>query len=378
MLDIQFKTGNILKSDCKLLINPVNTVGVMGSGLAEQFRNRYPKNYKAYKEYCSNVVEFKDYRFFAMEEKNKIIFNFASKEHYSNFSNLGYIRRSLVMLLLYLEKHQIPSIAIPPVGCGLGGLDEKNVLHLIIYYLRQVTYDLKIELYQFREIKPMIKEHILKHYDKGYRDRDVFTGVGSRKLDEKGEELIRACSRTILNQGYILSTGDASDGCDAVFWSCFPRKRRFRFGPYSPVKKPKKPETIVISDDTEQYRKANHFASLLHPAYRFLPQWMKELHLRNVFQVLGSNLDHPTEFLLCWTPDGAENAKATSKKTGGTGTAIRCADKFGVPVFNLQRPDAIARLEQYLGIKFNIGDYHDKHDTGDSLESVIQTQCFTE
>lgn len=377
MLDIQFMTGNILESNCKLLINPVNTVGVMGSGLAEQFRNRYPKNYKAYKEHCAKVTTFNEYRFCAMEEKNKIIFNFATKEHYSNISNLGYIRRSLVMLLLYLEKHRIPSIAIPPVGCGLGGLEEKNVLHLIIYYLRQVTYDLKIELYQFKSVKPMFREHILKHYDLGYRDRDVFTGVGSRRLDAYGEVLCRSVAAVIKDLGYILSTGDATEGCDAVFWTCFPRKQRFRFGPYNPEKKPKY-GTIVIRDGTESYKRAHYFAGFLHPAYRFLPQWMKELHLRNVFQVLGSNLDHPTEFLLCWTPDGAENAKATSKKTGGTGTAIRCADKFGVPVFNLQRPDAIPRLEQYLGVKFNIGDYHDKHDTDDSLESVIQTQCFTE
>lgn len=359
MLDIQFKTGNILKSECKLLINPVNTVGVMGSGLAEQFRNRYPANYKAYKEYCRDVNTFDDYRYFAMEEKSKIIFNFASKEHYSTFSNLGYIRRSLVMLLLYLEKHKIPSIAIPPVGAGLGGLEEKNVLHLILYYLRQVTYDLKIELYQFKNIKPLVREHILKRYDLGYRDRDVFTGVGSRKLDALGEILCRSVSRTLVDQGYVLSTGDASEGCDAVFWSCFPKERRFRFGPFG---RAKKPYTIVIDDTKEAYSKANYFASLLHPAYRFLPQWMKELHLRNVFQVLGSNLDCPTEFLLCWTPDGAENAKATSKKTGGTGTAIRCADKFGVPVFNLQRSDAITRLEQYLGVKINISDYHESNE----------------
>ena len=361
MLDIQFKTGNILKSDCELLINPVNTVGVMGAGLAEQFRNRYPKNYKAYKEHCAKVTTFNEYRFFAMEEKNKIIFNFATKEHYSAFSNLGYVRRSLVMLLLYLEKHKIPTIAIPPVGCGLGGLDEKNVLHLIIYYLRQVTYDLKIELYQFNSVKPMIREHILKHYDLGYRDRDVFTGVGSRRLDAHGEVLCRSVAATIKDLGYSLSTGDATEGCDAVFWTCFPRKQRFRFGPYNPEKKPKY-DTIVIRDGTESYKKAHYFAGFLHPAYRFLPQWMKELHLRNVFQVLGSNLDHPTEFLLCWTPDGAETTKATSKKTGGTGTAIRCADKFGVPVFNLQRPDAIARLEQYLGVKISIGEYHESNE----------------
>lgn len=372
MLDIQFKTGNILKSSCRLLINPVNTVGVMGSGLAEQFRNRYPKNYKAYREHCFSVKTFNEYKYFAMEEKGKIIFNFASKEHYSNFSNLGYIRRSLVMLLLYLEKHKIPSIAIPPVGCGLGGLEEKNVLHLILYYLRQVTYDLKIELYQFKSIKPLLKEHILKYYDLSYRDKDVFTGVGSRKLDALGELFCKSASRPLVDLGYVLSTGDATEGCDRVFWECFPNNQRFRFGPFG---KAKRPNTIVIPDHTAAYKKANYFASLLHPAYRFLPQWMKELHLRNVFQVLGSDLGNPTEFLLCWTPDGAENTKATSKKTGGTGTAIRCADKFGVPVFNLQRADAITRLEQYLNIKIII---EDRHDTDDSLESTIQDDEFIE
>ena len=78
---------------------------------------------------------------------------------------------------------------------------------------------------------------------------------------------------------------------------------------------------------------------------------MKELHTRNVFQVLGSRTAEPTEFMVCWTPDGAERSSETSKKTGGTGTAIRIADAFGVPVFNLQREDTIQRLEEYLGIK---------------------------
>jgi hypothetical protein len=78
---------------------------------------------------------------------------------------------------------------------------------------------------------------------------------------------------------------------------------------------------------------------------------MKELHTRNVFQVLGGRAAEPTEFMVCWTPDGAERSSETSKKTGGTGTAIRIADAFGVPVFNLQREDTIQRLEEYLNIK---------------------------
>ena len=348
MLDVQFKTGTIFKSDATLLINPVNTVGVMGAGLAEQFKKKFPNNYKQYAAYCKTITSFKAYRFNVFEEKGKTIFNFASKEHYAAMSSLSYIRRSLIMLVNYLSKNKHDTIAIPAVGCGLGGLNEKNVLHLILYYLRQVGYDLTVELYQFKNIRPTFRQFIGQVYDLGYRDQDRYTGVGSRNINEHGTERVRRVASVLQQHTYNLVTGDAVKGCDYLFWESTPEHSKVRFGPVG--RAPKK-STIIVDKESIAYQRALQIVSIAHPAWRWLPEWTKELHIRNVFQVLGMNVDNPTEFMVCWTPDGAETAKETNKKTGGTGTAIRIADGFGVPVFNLQRDDAIPRLEQYLDIK---------------------------
>lgn len=347
---LTFSKGNILNSKAELLVNPVNTVGVMGAGLAEQFRKKFPQNYKTYVEHCSNVTCFNDYKYHAHKEKGKVIFNFASKEHFNKFSSLGYIRRSLINLVIFLEKNPtINSIAIPPVGCGLGGLSQKNVLHLIIYYLRQVPRALEVELFGFKDVRPLIKNHILKYYDLSYRSVERYTGVGSRELDREGLGYVRDVANNLLDHGYVLVTGDASRGCDFVFWEHAVSPYRKRYGPFG--KSTYEDEVVVVPPGTDHYDKAHYIAGLTHPAWRWIPDWMKELHTRNVFQVLGEFVSDPTEFLVCWTPDGAETAKETSKKTGGTGTAIRIADKFGVPVFNLKRHDAIPRLEHFLNIK---------------------------
>lgn len=347
---LQFMKGNLLNSKAELLVNPVNTVGVMGAGLAEQFRKKYPSNYKTYRDHCSNVTTFNEYKYHVHVEKGKAIFNFASKEHYSNFSSLAYIRRSLIFLVIYLEANpHINTIAIPPVGCGLGGLSEKNVLHLILYFLRQVPRGLTLELYGFKDVRPIVKNHILKTYDLSYRQVDRYTGVGSRELPTRETGLVRDVGNALTDEGYILLTGDASRGCDDIFWQHSLAPYRRRFGPHG--KAAYEDEVHVVSPGCDHYDKAYYIAGLTHPAWRWIPDWMKELHTRNVFQVLGEFVNDPTEFLVCWTSDGAETSKETSKKTGGTGTAIRIADTFGVPVFNLQRSGTIERLERYLGIE---------------------------
>jgi len=72
------------------------------------------------------------------------------------------------------------------------------------------------------------------------------------------------------------------------------------------------------------------------------------LHGRNCYQILGSTMNDPVKFAVCWTPDGAETEAECSGQTGGTGTAIRLADRYAIPVFNLKRPDALARMAALL------------------------------
>ena len=154
---------------------------------------------------------------------------------------------------------------------------------------------------------------------------------------------------SILNcNGYTLSTGDASKGADLMFWTGI-KSQKFRFGPFG--RKPKS-DTIVVPDSNPVHAVAATIAASVHPAWRFLPPWMRELHTRNVFQVMGKEISEPCEFVLCWTPDGAQREADTSKRTGGTGTAIKVADRFGVPVFNLKNDDALDKLGEFLGVDF--------------------------
>jgi O-acetyl-ADP-ribose deacetylase (regulator of RNase III) len=146
---IEFVKGDLLKAKTQALVNTVNTVGVMGKGIALQFKNRFPKNYKIYKDACKNksfnigevlVVEDGD----LMDKK--IIVNFPTKAHWKSPSKYEYIESGLKALVKYLKSNKIESIAIPPLGCGNGGLDWSKVKKMIADVLSSL--DTKILVYE--------------------------------------------------------------------------------------------------------------------------------------------------------------------------------------------------------------------------------------
>lgn len=94
---------------------------------------------------------------------------------------------------------------------------------------------------------------------------------------------------------------------------------------------------------------AYQIAARHHPNWSGCTPGARSLHARNAHEVLGATLDAPSKFLLCWTPDGADGLSVpTTRATGGTGQAIRIAVAYGVPVFNLERPDHRDRVERML------------------------------
>lgn len=144
---IKFVTGNLLNANVEALINTVNTVGVMGKGIALQFKNRFPNNYKIYREACKNET-FKTGQILTVREgdllNQKYILNFPTKEHWKSPSKIEYIQQGLIALKKEIEKHQINSIAIPPLGCGNGGLDWTIVKQLMIDELESLSVDILI------------------------------------------------------------------------------------------------------------------------------------------------------------------------------------------------------------------------------------------
>ena len=123
--------GNLFESDCQAIVNTVNCVGVMGGGIALAFKQKFPDMYQDYKNACDNN-ELKPGFMHVWKKDNLIIINFPTKDKVQFDSKIEYIESGLLALIEIIEKLEIKSIAIPALGCGLGGLDWNVVKNLII------------------------------------------------------------------------------------------------------------------------------------------------------------------------------------------------------------------------------------------------------
>ena len=131
---MEFTRGNILRADAEAIVNTVNCVGFMGRGIAAQFKRAYPENFKAYESACKRkvVAPGKMFIFETGQLTNpRFIVNFPTKRHWRGKSRIEDIESGLLALVSDVKGRGIKSIAIPPLGCGLGGLDWKDVRPLI-------------------------------------------------------------------------------------------------------------------------------------------------------------------------------------------------------------------------------------------------------
>lgn len=130
---IHYTQGDILKSDAEALVNTVNCVGVMGRGIALQFKTAYPGNFKAYAAACKrgDVQPGRMFTYDTHQLQPRWIINFPTKRHWRGKSRVEDIEAGLVALVETLQSHKIRSVAIPPLGSGLGGLRWSDVRPLI-------------------------------------------------------------------------------------------------------------------------------------------------------------------------------------------------------------------------------------------------------
>lgn len=147
---IEYKRGDILREDTEALVNTVNCVGVMGRGIALQFKNSFPENFKAYAEACKND-DVQPGRMFVFETEQltnpRYIINFPTKRHWRGKSRMEDIEAGLKALVGTVRRYNIRSIAIPPLGSGLGGLDWSDVRTRIEEALNPLT-DVRIIIYE--------------------------------------------------------------------------------------------------------------------------------------------------------------------------------------------------------------------------------------
>jgi O-acetyl-ADP-ribose deacetylase (regulator of RNase III) len=147
---INYTTGDILAADTEALVNTVNCVGVMGRGIALQFKNAFPENFKAYAAACERK-EVQPGQMFVFDTGQltnpRYIINFPTKRHWRGKSRMDDIESGLMALVRVIQDKNIRSIAIPPLGSGLGGLDWSEVRPRIQEALRG-SNDLRVVVFE--------------------------------------------------------------------------------------------------------------------------------------------------------------------------------------------------------------------------------------
>ncbi len=131
---IELKRGDILQAEAEALVNTVNCVGVMGRGIALQFKKEYPENFEEYKSVCDRKDLYPGKMLVVNLNRlhnPRYVINFPTKRHWKGKSRIEDIESGLDALVEEIRQRKIQSIAIPPLGCGLGGLDWNQVRPLI-------------------------------------------------------------------------------------------------------------------------------------------------------------------------------------------------------------------------------------------------------
>lgn len=156
---IKYVTGNVLDSEAEALINTVNTDGIMGKGIALQFKKAFPTNFKLYQQACKDKI-IAIGKLFITKDSNitsgtKYIINFPTKQSWRKPSEYSFIESGLDDLLRILQANNIKSIAIPPLGAGNGGLEWEKVKNIIERKLSNLDIDILVY-----EPNAIIKEHL--------------------------------------------------------------------------------------------------------------------------------------------------------------------------------------------------------------------------
>ncbi len=169
---IEYKVGDILAEDVEAIVNTVNCVGVMGRGIALQFKKAYPENYKVYAAACKRK-EVQPGKMLIHDLNSfmnpRYIVNFPTKRHWRGKSRIEDIESGLVALAQEIEKSKIRSIAIPPLGSGLGGLRWDEVRPLIEDALKDFD-DLRVVIFEPRgalQAQAMVKSKDVPNMTKG-------------------------------------------------------------------------------------------------------------------------------------------------------------------------------------------------------------------
>lgn len=182
---IAYKQGNILTEDVEALVNTVNCVGIMGRGIALQFKKTFPENFKSYAAACDRK-EVEPGRMFVFETGQLInpryIINFPTKRHWRGKSRMEDIDAGLVALVDEVRLRNIQSIAVPPLGSGLGGLSWSQVRPHIEAALQELG-DRKIVVFEPRDADGDAEVNASTEVPRMTEGRAALVGLMHRYLD---------------------------------------------------------------------------------------------------------------------------------------------------------------------------------------------------
>ncbi len=168
-LNVEVKIGDIFDSKATTLVNTVNCVGVMGKGIAQEFKNRYPDMYKQYKKECELEIVKPGVPYIYKDVLGTSIINFPTKNHWRSPSKLNDIIKGLDIFLYKYKSWGIKSVAFPPLGCGNGGLEWEFVGPTMFQKLSDIS--IPVEIYApYGTLKVHLTPEYLKRKIASYRD----------------------------------------------------------------------------------------------------------------------------------------------------------------------------------------------------------------
>lgn len=201
---IEYVAGDIFESNCQALINTVNCEGKMGKGLAYQFKKKFPEMEKEYIKKCENG-ELRPGKLHIYQDKECLIINFPTKNKWREKSKLKYIQDGLRVLAQEIRNRNIPSIAIPPLGAGNGGLNWDDVKKEITTHL----YDLEnVEIYVY---EPSQKIEQNQNVPKIMNEMLILAFIAKNLKNKKKSQLksvidiLKILSKNTINIGNIES-----------------------------------------------------------------------------------------------------------------------------------------------------------------------------
>jgi len=179
---IEIKKGNIFTTKCHTIVNTVNTVGVMGAGIAYEFKLRFPEMFEKYKKFCNNgqidIGNLWIYKLTKYDNENyEYILNFPTKQHWKYPTKIEYLEKGLQKFIDTYKKKEILSIAFPLLGANNGGLSEEESITIMTNYLEKV--DIPVEIWYF---DPNAKDDLYEEFKDKFLNLDINTIKEQSKL----------------------------------------------------------------------------------------------------------------------------------------------------------------------------------------------------